>query len=134
MNSKQIIQELQFKAVRSSGPGGQHVNKVSSKIELSFDIKNSLGLSNQEKDTLLLKLKNRLNKKNQLLIFCDETRSQHRNKDIAIQRFLNYLKKGLQKEKSRRATQPTRSSIKKRLENKQKQAVKKALRKRPKLD
>lgn len=134
MNSKQIIQELQFKAVRSSGAGGQHVNKVSTKIVLYFDIESSRGLTNQEKERLVLKLQNRLNRENQILLSCDASRSQHKNKEIAIQRFLEIIKKGLHTNKTRRATKPTQSSIKKRLENKQKHSTKKGLRKRPAIE
>lgn len=134
MNLKQIQSELQFKAIRSSGAGGQHVNKVASKIELSFDIPNSEGLNPSEKEKLLVKLKNRLNKEKTFRLFCEDTRSQHRNKEIAIDRFLQTIKTALKKEKTRKASQPTYSSIKKRLDSKQKQSVKKALRQRPKWD
>lgn len=134
MNIKLIISELQFKAIRSSGSGGQHVNKVSSKIELSFDIDNSEGLTTQEKERILLKLRNRVTKENQLILFCEATRSQHRNKEIAIKRFLEILKKTLAKEKPRKATKPTRLSIKKRLDSKQQNSLKKALRKKPRLE
>ena len=87
MNATQIIKELKFKAVRSSGSGGQHVNKVSSKIELTFDLENSNSLSEFEKEVLKTKLSSRLTKEKILILFCEETRSQHRNKGIAIKRF-----------------------------------------------
>lgn len=131
MNSNNLINELVFKAIRSSGPGGQHVNKVSSKIELSFDIVNSNSLSEEEKERLLTKLQSKLTKNGVLLLSCDESRSQHKNKEIAIERLLFLLKKTLQKEKPRKPTKPTKSSIEKRLEKKKKDAFKKALRKKP---
>ncbi len=81
MNTHELIKELKFKAVRSSGAGGQHVNKVSSKIELTFDLENSKELSENKKEILFKKLATRLTKENVLIIFSDETRSQHRNKD-----------------------------------------------------
>lgn len=131
MNSNILINELVFKAVRSSGAGGQHVNKVSSKIELSFDIVNSNSLSEEEKERLLNKLQSKLTKNGVLLLSCDESRSQHKNKEIVIERLLLLLKKALQKEKPRKQTKPTKSSIEKRLEKKKKDAIKKALRKKP---
>ena len=131
MNSNNLINELVFKAVRSSGAGGQHVNKVSSKIELSFDIVNSNSLSEEEKERLLNKLQSKLTKKGVLILSCDESRSQHKNKEIVIERLLLLLKKALQKEKPRKQTKPTKSSIEKRLEKKKKDAFKKALRKKP---
>ncbi len=133
MNSDNIIQELKFKAVRSSGAGGQHVNKVSSKVELLFDLQNSLCLSDDEKELLIQKLKSKLTKENVLLLSCDESRSQHKNKEIVTKRFLELIKKGLKVPKKRKATKPSKSSIQKRLDKKKKHAYKKAFRRKPKL-
>jgi len=134
VNASEIIKELNFKAIRSSGAGGQHVNKVSSKIELTFDLENSNVISDNQKELLKTKLSSRLTKDNNLILFCDETRSQHRNKDLAIKRFLELLKTNLIRPKNRRKTKPTRGSIKRKTENKKRVSVKKALRKKPKLD
>ena len=134
MNTENIIKELNFKAIRSSGAGGQHVNKTSSKIELTFDLENSGSLSDIEKDILKSKLSSKLTNENMLIIFCEETRSQHRNKDLAIKRFLSLLKTNLIRPKKRQKTKPSKGAMKRRLETKQKNSVKKALRKRPKLD
>ena len=134
MNASEIIKELNFKAIRSSGAGGQHVNKVSSKIELTFDLENSHALSDREKEFLKTKLSSKLTKDNNLILFCDETRSQHRNKDLAIKRFLDVLKTNLIRPKNRRKTKPTKGSIKRKTENKKRVSVKKALRRKPKLD
>lgn len=128
MNTELMIKELKFKAVRSSGAGGQHVNKVSSKIELIFDLENSESLTEEEKTLLIQKLKNKLTKENVLLLQCDESRSQHKNKEIAIDRFLKLIADGLKVQKLRKATKPSKSSIMKRLEKKKKQAFKKVLR------
>ena len=133
MNSEEIIRELNFKAVRSSGAGGQHVNKVSSKVELLFDLQNSNALSLEEKELLLKNLKNKLTKENVLLLQCDESRSQHKNKEIVINRFINIITNGLKVPKKRKATKPSKSSIRKRLEKKKKHAYKKAFRKKPEL-
>lgn len=128
MKSELMIKELKFKAVRSSGAGGQHVNKVSSKIELTFDLENSESFTEEEKALLIQKLKSKLTKENMLLLQCDESRSQHKNKEIAIDRFLNIISGGLKVQKPRKETKPSKSSIVKRLEKKKKQAFKKALR------
>lgn len=133
MNIAELIRELTFKATRSSGAGGQHVNKVSSKIELSFDIKNSIGLSPIEKELLSKNLAHRLTKNHFLILFCDDTRSQHRNKELAIKRFIELIKLNLIRPKSRRPTKPTKNSIKRRVETKKKNSLKKALRKKPKI-
>ena len=134
MNAKKIIKELKFKAVRSSGAGGQHVNKVSSKVELIFDLQNSEELSIEEKELLLKNLKSKLTKEGVLLLQCDESRSQHKNKELVIKRFLELIINGLKVPKKRKATKPTKSSIRKRLDKKKKLAYKKAYRKRPDLD
>ena len=134
MDKAQIIQELQFKAVRSSGAGGQHVNKVSTKIELFFDVMSSKALSNSEKERILLKLGRRLTKEHKLLLQCDESRSQHKNKKLAIKRFLETIETALKVPKKRRKTKPSRSAIEKRLKSKKKAAQKKANRGKPKID
>lgn len=133
MHSSEIIKELKFKAIRSSGAGGQHVNKTSSKIELTFELENSLALSDKEKETLKAKLASKLTKEHQLILFCEETRSQHKNKELAIKRFLSLIKTNLIIPKKRKTTKPSRASLKRKAENKQRNSVKKALRKRPKL-
>jgi ribosome-associated protein len=129
-----IIQELQFKAVRSSGAGGQHVNKVSTKIELSFDVPSSNALSNAEKERLFLKLENRLTKEHILLLQCDESRSQHKNKELVIKRFLKTIKNGLSVPKKRKKTRPSKASVEKRLKAKKKSSEKKANRTKPGLE
>lgn len=129
-----IIQELQFKAVRSSGAGGQHVNKVSTKIELSFDVPSSKALSDNEKERLFLKLENRLTKENVLLLQCDESRSQHKNKALAIKRFLETIKNALKVPKKRKKTKPSRAAVEKRLNTKKKSSERKANRSKPNLD
>lgn len=134
MNKTKIIQELQFKAVRSSGAGGQHVNKVSTKIELFFALDNSNALTETEKERISLKLAHRLTKENMLLLQCDESRSQHKNKDLAIKRFLEVLENALIVPKKRRKTKPSRGAIEKRLQNKKKAAQKKVNRGKPNLD
>lgn len=134
MHVQTILNECQFKAVRSSGSGGQHVNKVSSKVELQFNVVQSEGLSEREKTRIQQKLASKLTQENVLILQAGDTRSQHRNKQLVISRFLTLLKDALKVPKKRKPTKPTRASVTKRLETKQKNAVKKQLRKKPKLD
>ena len=133
MHRENIIKELSFKAIRSSGAGGQHVNKTSSKIELTFDLQNSLSLTESEKILLKDKLSSKLTKENVLILFCEETRSQHKNKELAIKRFLSLLKTNLTRKKKRKPTKPSRASLKRKAESKQRNSLKKTLRKKPKL-
>ena len=131
MNQEQILTELQFKAIRSSGPGGQHANKVSSKVELSFHIQSSAGLTERQKKRVLLKLENKLSKEGLLILQCDESRSQHKNKELVIKRFLKLLEKSLVVPKARKKSRPTRSSIEKRLKGKKIASIKKLNRGKP---
>ena len=134
LDVQNLTKELKFKAIRSGGAGGQHVNKVSSKIELTFDISASKVLSEDQKELLLKKLSSRLTKENVLILFCDESRSQHKNKEIAIERFLEILKKGLTIPKKRKPTKVSKSAIRKRLEKKKKHSFKKTLRRKPNIN
>jgi ribosome-associated protein len=134
LNIEKLIKELNFKATRSSGAGGQHVNKVSSKIELFFDLENSAEFSEEQKKLLLKNLVTRLTKENILLLTCDESRSQHKNKELVIKRFLEIITQGLIIPKKRKPTKPSKSSIRKKAENKKKTSFKKVLRKKPKLE
>ncbi|WP_024768264.1 alternative ribosome rescue aminoacyl-tRNA hydrolase ArfB [Aquimarina macrocephali] len=133
MNTSVIINELKFKAIRSSGSGGQHVNKVSSKIELTLDIMTSTGFTDDERLRLNQKLSSRLTKSGVLVLQCDDSRSQHRNKELVIKRLLDILKASLHIPKKRKRTKPSKGAIKKRLDNKQKHSLKKANRKKPSL-
>ena len=134
MDVKNLIKELNFKAVKSGGAGGQHVNKVSSKIELTFAIESSNELSDKQKKLLLQKLSSRLSKDDVLILFCDENRSQHKNKKLVIERFLKIIHKGLVVPKKRKPTKINKSVIQKRLEKKKRLAFKKASRQKPNLD
>ncbi|WP_300026639.1 alternative ribosome rescue aminoacyl-tRNA hydrolase ArfB [uncultured Maribacter sp.] len=131
MNKEQILTELQFKAILSSGPGGQHANKVSSKVELSFHIENSAGLTDRQKKRLLLKLGNKLSKEGFLLLQCDESRSQHKNKELIIKRCFKLLERSLIVPKARKKSRPTRLSIEKRLKGKKIASLKKQNRGKP---
>ncbi|MGK0254023.1 MAG: ribosome-associated protein [Mariniflexile sp.] len=129
-----LILELTFKAIRSSGAGGQHVNKVSSKIELIFDLNESLVFDEEQKERLLNKLQNRFTKDNVLLLQCDESRSQHKNKEVVTKRFFELLESGLFVPKKRIPTKIPKSVIKKRLKNKRNLSDKKVNRQKPDLE
>ncbi|GIQ59434.1 aminoacyl-tRNA hydrolase [Flavobacterium collinsii] len=134
MDVEKIISELTFKAVRSSGAGGQNVNKVSSKVVLTFDMNLSQALSEEEKLLLQKNIGVRLTTENILILNCDEDRSQLKNKDIVIKRFLEVIKKGLHVPKVRKATKIPKSVIKKRIKDKKNVSEIKQSRKKPNLD
>ena len=134
MDKSTLIKELSFKTARSSGAGGQHVNKVSSKVILSFDLENSEGLNFREKRLLKKALASRLTKDGILNISCEESKSQHQNKDLVIKRYLGILKKGLIVPKRRIATKPTKASKRRKLDEKKRRGQTKSLRGKPKLD
>ncbi len=118
MEAEKIISELHFKAVRSSGAGGQNVNKVSSKVVLTFDVKQSQALTDEEKELLQTNLASRLTTEFVLILNCDEDRSQIKNKEIVIKRFLELVKKALIIPKERKATKIPKSVIRKRIKDK----------------
>ena len=123
--------ELRFTASRSSGPGGQHVNKTSTKVELRFNIPNSAFFTEEEKEILLNKLKNKINSEGELIIVSQESRSQLKNKETVLAKFYELLEKALTPEKERKPTKPTQASKEKRLETKRIQSKKKEQRKAP---
>jgi ribosome-associated protein len=122
--------ELNFKAVRSSGAGGQNVNKVSSKMVLIFDVATSQGLDDAEKLLLQTKLKTKISQENLLILTCDEDRSQLKNKRIIIKRFFEMLEKALVKPKKRIATKSTKGANERRIQEKKKAGEIKAGRKK----
>ena len=118
MRNDIIVSELHFKAVRSSGPGGQNVNKVSSKVVLTFDLTNSHALNEEEKVLIATKLATKLTSENILILNCDEDRSQLKNKTIVTKRFLILIEKALLVPKKRKATKVPRSVIEKKIKAK----------------
>ncbi len=128
---KDLTSELQLKASRSSGAGGQNVNKVNSRIELRFSVTDSAILSDDEKTVLLSKLATKLTDDGILIITSQVSRSQLENKELCIEKFYKLVEKALTPSKSRRATKPTAASKRKRLDEKKVNSEKKQLRRKP---
>lgn len=134
MNKETVLNELQFKTARSSGAGGQHVNKVSTKVILSFDVTASEGLSIREKKLLYQSIASRLVGGKTVVLSCDKSRSQLQNKTTAIQRFFEIIEKGLFVPKRRLKAKPSKTSIKRVKDKKNQRGQLKQLRKKPKLE
>ncbi|WP_336091732.1 alternative ribosome rescue aminoacyl-tRNA hydrolase ArfB [Leeuwenhoekiella sp. CH_XMU1409-2] len=131
MNKEALFQECDFKAVRSSGPGGQHVNKTSTKVMLHWSLKDSNVFSEDQKQRLYKRLQNKLTTDDQLVLSYDQSRSQHKNKDEVFKNLVRLLENGLLKPKRRKKTKPSLASRKRRLDSKKRNAEKKANRKPP---
>lgn len=127
-NVKALHAELVFKAVRSSGKGGQHVNKVATKVELYFHVAGSSLLQDDQKKLLREKLSNRISKDGWLMIDAQESRSQISNKKITIAKFDEMISKAFEKKKIRLKSNPSPAAKARRLETKRKNADKKRLR------
>ncbi|MEO5645047.1 MAG: alternative ribosome rescue aminoacyl-tRNA hydrolase ArfB [Bacteroidia bacterium] len=128
LQEQNLHKESSIKAVRSGGAGGQHVNKVSSKIEMTFDIPNSKILSDEQKNSLLAKLDSKLSTEGILRITEDSDRSQHENKEKAIAKFYLLLEKALKPVKKRKKTRVSKAAKEKRLQGKKKESDKKKIR------
>lgn len=118
LNVPDLSSEFQFLTSRSSGPGGQNVNKVNSKVELRFDIQNSILLSEEQKEILLVKLAKKISAEGILSVVSQIDRSQLANKEDAIRKFYLLIIKALTPIKRRKRTKPTLTSVEKRLTGK----------------
>jgi len=126
LNQQLLIRELSFKTSKSSGKGGQHVNKVSSKVLLIWDLLNSAAFDAEQKDILITGLSNRLTKDFKLLLESSQDRSQLRNKQLVIARFFEILEAALVVDKPRRATKVPKAKILQRLDRKKRLSNKKS--------
>ena len=115
--------ELQFDASRSGGPGGQNVNKVSSKVTLTFDVNLSTALSGSQKQTILQKLAGRINKDGVLRVVSQRTRSQELNRADATDRFSELLRVALTPQRPRVKTRVPRAAHERRVDEKKKRAL-----------
>jgi ribosome-associated protein len=128
--TKDLSDELVFKTSRSGGSGGQHVNKVSSKVELLFNIAGSAHLTVEEKNILETRLGNRVNRDGYIRVVAQEDRSQLKNKKTAIAKLYHLLEKNLTVETPRIATEPSKAAKEKRLTVKKKNSEIKTLRRK----
>jgi ribosome-associated protein len=125
-----FLPEITFQTSRSSGPGGQNVNKVESRVELRWHLQQSQVLTPIQKELILEKIAGQLTAEGYLLVVAQDDRSQLRNKEIALTRFHELLQKSLRRPKPRRATRPSAGAVRQRLEGKKRQGEKKANRRR----
>jgi ribosome-associated protein len=125
-----IESELQFDFIRASGPGGQNVNKVSSAVQLRFDVINSPSLPQEVRQRLLHIAVNRINKDGILILEASQFRTQEQNRQEAIDRLVALVRRAAHKPKSRKKTRPTAASVERRLKKKRQRSEKKKLRRR----
>ncbi|BBD09148.1 alternative ribosome rescue aminoacyl-tRNA hydrolase ArfB [Desulfovibrio ferrophilus] len=116
------MDEVQFTAVRSGGPGGQNVNKVATSVTLIFDVAGSPSLSGPQRVRIQDKLANRIGRDGALRLTARDTRSQLSNKELAVKRFAELLREALKRPKARRKTRPTLASKHRRLDSKKQRA------------
>lgn len=128
---KLIKRELVYNTSRSGGKGGQNVNKVETKVEIIFNIRETRALLHDQKSRVLTKLKNRITEEGCLKLTESKSRSQLTNKELVTRRLIDLLNKALEIPKIRKATKPSKSSKIKRIESKKRRGDIKQLRKRP---
>jgi ribosome-associated protein len=118
LKGRKLEEEFVFSASRSSGPGGQNVNKVSTRVELRFSVINTLIFSEDEKALILKKLRNKINKEGELLLVSQVGRSQSENKNLVVEKFYDIVARALTIPLKRIPTKPSYSSRLKRLDEK----------------
>lgn len=131
VDTEALISEFNFVTSRSGGSGGQHVNKVETKVTAQINISRSKVLTEDQKAILQEKLKKRLSNSGVLSMYCQAARSQIKNKERVTQNLVRFLKKSLRQKKKRKATRATKESKEKTLKNKKKRSEVKKLRKKP---
>ena len=128
VTSQLVASELEFVTSRSSGPGGQNVNKVNTKVTLRWPVVASVILSSEERDTITQKLASRITLEGELVISAQDKRSQLQNKEAALAKLDELLTKAFVKKKKRKATKPSKGAAQKRIESKKRQGEKKKMR------
>lgn len=129
-----LVKELTFQTTRSSGKGGQNVNKVSTKVILVFDVQNSLVLNEEQKQLLFSNYPGKINKEGQLYLSCSKERSQLMNKNLVVERFLSLLENAFEPQTERKKSKPTKASKVKLKKAKQEHSEKKSQRKKIQLE
>jgi ribosome-associated protein len=128
LQNRDFSGEFILSATRGGGPGGQNVNKVSTKVELRFHVENSPQLTDEEKARVREKLANKINSEGYLILTAQAERSQLLNKQAAVKKFYHLMQTALRREKPRKETKPTAASARERLQTKRKAAAKKSTR------
>lgn len=128
VTSQLVASELEFVTSRSSGPGGQNVNKVNTKVTLRWPVIASVILSSEERETITQKLASRITLEGELVISAQDKRSQLQNKEAALAKLDELLTKAFVKKKKRKATKPSKVAVQKRIESKKRQGEKKKMR------
>lgn len=129
LKSRNFESEFVYSTSRSGGPGGQNVNKVSTKVELRLNLVLTSGFSEEEKEIICNKLKNKINKENEIILVSQSERTQLMNKVLVTEKFYDIISRALTKQKKRKPTRPTHTSKIKRLEGKRSRGIIKKMRK-----
>jgi ribosome-associated protein len=126
--------ELEFSVSRSAGPGGQHVNKVSSRVTLHFDLERSESLTDSEKRRIAERLPTRITRAGVFQLHCQKHRSQSMNRELAVERFAELLRDALKRKKRRRKTRVSKAAKQRRVEDKRRRSAVKRTRAKPRND
>jgi ribosome-associated protein len=123
--------EIMHRASRASGPGGQHVQKTASRVEVLWDLARTTSLTDEERARVWARLRNRVDKDGVLRVVAEDERSQHRNREIALARLREMVERALAVPRPRKATKPSRAARERRLQAKKRRGAVKRMRRTP---